>query len=1187
MLKNPFLTDEEQQQILVTWNDTHLEYPRDLCIHQLFEMQVDLTPNATALTCGQVRLTYTQLNQRANQLARHLRLLHVGPEVVVGIYLEHSVELLVAILGILKAGGVYVPLDTRLPPERIELILTNARAAAVVTQSQLAARLQAVDRSLVSIDHDWSQIAEQSTSNLPLLSIPTNLAYILFTSGSTGQPKGVLTCHSNLVSAYFSWEKAYQLRTLITSHCQIANVAFAVFQADWVRALCSGGKLVLCSLETVLNPRQLYQTMLEEATDFAEFVPGVLRNLVAYLDEAHYSTLPFLRTLVVGSDRWYVQEHQDLRRYCAPTTRIIHSFGLTETTIDSAYFLQTSEKLSAGNLVPIGHPFPNITLYILDTHLRPVPVGIPGDLFIGGNGLARGYLNHPAQTAERFIPHPFSAKPGQRLYRTGDLACYLPDGNVQFLGRKDRQVKVRGFRVELGEIEIALRQHPALSQAAVVARESAPGEYRLFAYVVPKEKLKRRTLPRYRLAPDLDVCYHSKVEAYHLYSKIFKGAVYSRALVTLPRDACVIDVGANLGLFTLLAHRQCPDMNAYVIEPATPLLPYLQANLRLYGVRAQIMHVALAEREKQASFAFYDRSTELSSLKPNEANDLRWREQLTLGYLRQHLPALTSLPTQAATLSRQHSEPRIEECTIQTLSHIIRTHQLKSIDLLKISAPKSELEILNGINEADWSKIRRLVLEIYDLDESVKLVSSQLRARGYDVSCEQLPGFEESCIYYLIASLPEPAASGSTRILAISGDSAVELRTRTADLLAVLRQDPSVSLAKASSSLLARQLTGKYRRALVCETVDQAINQFTELNAREVSTGVGVHAAPRVIFLFPGGGTQYPDMGRELYQSVRTFRTQVDRCTQIVYPLLGIDIREKIYPHQTVEADLAALALQRLSYALPALFIVEYALAQQWLHWQVRPDAMIGHSLGEYVAACLAGVFSLEDALALVVRRGQLFESLPPGLMLSVSLSERELLSIAPARISIAAMNSPTHCVVSGPPVEMAELKGVLTSKQVKFQQLHIEAAAHSTMVEPILGAFASFVQTIELHPPQLPFISDVSGTWITDEEATNPEYWVRHLRQPVRFYDGLQTLLQGSPPILLEVGAGRSLTSTVRLSGATEQAHLLLSSLRHPQDVQSDMRLVLRSLSQLWLAGVEIAWESYLTDTQNGGSGL
>ena len=393
--------------MLVEWNNTAIEYPRERCVHQLFEAQVERTPGAPAVTYEQAALTYGDLNRQANQLAHYLRALGLGPEKTVAIYLEHSLVLPVAILGVLKAGAAYVPLDTRHPHERLAFILDDAHVAAILTETGLTSNLSGYAGPIVCLDADEARLAAHSGANPALQNEPANLAYIVYTSGSTGNPKGVRTMHSNLVSEYFAWEQAYRLRTELTSYCQMANFSFVVFQADWVRALCSGGKLVLCSLETVLTPYKLYHTMIRERVDFAEFVPAVLRNLLQYLEETRQS-LDTLRALVVGSDRWYMQEHIDVRRFCGAGTRVIHSFGLTETTVDSAYFEQTTTSLSPSQLTPIGRPFPNIQLYILDPHMQPAPVGVVGELYIGGNGVTQGFANDPALTAERFVPNPFA-----------------------------------------------------------------------------------------------------------------------------------------------------------------------------------------------------------------------------------------------------------------------------------------------------------------------------------------------------------------------------------------------------------------------------------------------------------------------------------------------------------------------------------------------------------------------------------------------------------------------------------------------------------------------------------------------------------------------------------------------------------------------------------------------------------
>lgn len=504
----PMLTEPERRQLLVEWNNTQRDYPREQTIHHLFEAQVERTPEAVALVFPDLneamaqpqegnssekstQLTYRELNCRANQLARYLRTLGVGPGVLVGICMERSAEMMVGVLGVLKAGGAYVPLDPLSPRERLAAMLADAQTPVLLTQKRLAKTLPEERARTVYLDADWDLISRQAANNLATKITPDNPVYVIFTSGSTGRSKGVIVNHSSLVNAYFAWEEAYQLRTVATSHLQMANFSFDVFSGDWVRALCSGGKLVLCPQELLLAAPQLYQLMLKEQVNCAEFVPVVFRNLVQYLEETG-QRLDFMRVLIVGSDSWYVGEYQKFQQFCGPETRLINSYGLTEATIDSTYFaapaLAASQPgLALDRLVPIGRPFANTQLYILDPYLQPVPLGVPGELHVGGAGLAVGYLQRPELTAEKFIPHPFSAEPGARLYKTGDLARYLPDGNVELLGRIDYQVKIRGFRIEPGEIEAVLKQHPAVAEAVVLAQqiENAPDQKRLVAYVIP------------------------------------------------------------------------------------------------------------------------------------------------------------------------------------------------------------------------------------------------------------------------------------------------------------------------------------------------------------------------------------------------------------------------------------------------------------------------------------------------------------------------------------------------------------------------------------------------------------------------------------------------------------------------------------------------------------------------------
>jgi amino acid adenylation domain-containing protein len=488
----PLLSAAEHRQFVIDWNDTGAAYPTEQCIHHLFEAQVRRTPEAVAVTFAGRPLTYRELNHRANQLAHHLQTLGVGPETLVGIYTERSLEMIVAVLGVLKAGGAYVPLDTASPKDRLAFMCQDADMPVLLSQQKLASTLPVSSGKTIYLDGDWPIIAQHSGENLTGCVTAGNLAYTIYTSGSTGRSKGVMIEHRSLVNAYLAWEDAYQLRSDATCHLQMANFSFDVFTGDWVRALCSGGKLVLCPREILLAPDRLYALMREQGANCAEFVPAVIRNLIQYLQSTGQS-LDFMRVLAVGSDSWYIGEYQEIRQFCGPETRLINSYGLTEATIDSSYFENVSAGLPADRLVPIGRPFANTRLYILDKRLQPVPIGVSGELYVGGAGLARGYLKRPRLTAERFIPHPFSPEAGACLYKTGDLARYLPDGAIELLGRIDYQVKVRGFRIELGEIETWLDRHPAVDKALAVVREDALAQggnglgtaKRLIAYFVP------------------------------------------------------------------------------------------------------------------------------------------------------------------------------------------------------------------------------------------------------------------------------------------------------------------------------------------------------------------------------------------------------------------------------------------------------------------------------------------------------------------------------------------------------------------------------------------------------------------------------------------------------------------------------------------------------------------------------
>ena len=507
----PLLTAQEEQQMLLDWNQSTIDVPA-LFVHQLFAQQAEQNPMAIAVTYEDQRITYRALNARANQVAHYLQKIGVGPEVIVGLYVERSIEMVIGLLGILQAGGAYLPLDPNYPRERLTHMLNDAGVKVLLTQQRLANALPPHDAQMIYLDADWQNIAQESEA-APVTKVTSeNLAYVIYTSGSTGKPKGVMVTHGNMVNAAAAWEAAYHTSTL-HSHLQMASFSFDVFTGDLVRALCSGAKLVLCPTEYLLEPERLYGLLRTEAVDAAEFVPAVIRPLIQYLQSTN-QRLDFMRLLVVGSDTWQREEYRQLRKLCGKETRVINSYGVTEATIDSTFFAATA--LPGEGMIPIGRPFPNTQLYILDQHKNPVPIGVSGELYIGGRGITRGYLNRPELTEEKFIvssfrfrvsrpganhnelqPETQNSKPETRLYRTGDLARSLPDGTIELLGRVDTQVKLRGYRIELGEIEALIRRYPAMKDCAVIVREDEPDNQRLVAYLVTKEPIVNRELQTY------------------------------------------------------------------------------------------------------------------------------------------------------------------------------------------------------------------------------------------------------------------------------------------------------------------------------------------------------------------------------------------------------------------------------------------------------------------------------------------------------------------------------------------------------------------------------------------------------------------------------------------------------------------------------------------------------------------
>ncbi|MBE9093174.1 amino acid adenylation domain-containing protein [Tychonema sp. LEGE 07203] len=489
----PILTSGERQKILVDWNNTQTNYPESACIHQLFEIQAEQTPDAVALVFGEQQLTYQQLNCRANQLARYLQTLGAGPEVLVGVCLDRSIDAIVSLLAVLKAGSAYLPLDPAYPKERLEFMLSDAALSVLLTQQHLTEKLPDTEAKIVCLEQVREEISAKSEDNLANLAKAENLAYVMYTSGSTGKPKGVCVVHRGVVRLVKDTDFASLSAAEV--FLQLAPISFDASTLEIWGALLNGAKLAVFppgtpSLAELGDAIGLYNVTILWLT------AGLFHLMV----DDRIEDLKGVRQLLAGGDVLSVPHVQKLLRE-APNCKLINGYGPTEdTTFTCCFTIAPDSQIS--NSVPIGRPIANTQVYILDRHLQPVPAGVPGELYAGGAGLARGYLNRPDLTAERFIPNPLihpekglenaeersvsSLLPSSNLYKTGDLARYLPDGNIEYLGRTDNQVKIRGFRIEVGEIEAVLAAHPDIAQVAIAVQLDAAGNKCLAAYAVPR-----------------------------------------------------------------------------------------------------------------------------------------------------------------------------------------------------------------------------------------------------------------------------------------------------------------------------------------------------------------------------------------------------------------------------------------------------------------------------------------------------------------------------------------------------------------------------------------------------------------------------------------------------------------------------------------------------------------------------
>ncbi|MBR8830448.1 MAG: D-alanine--D-alanyl carrier protein ligase [Chroococcopsis gigantea SAG 12.99] len=1476
----PLITEEERRRVLVEWNDTRGDYPRDKGIHEIFEEMVEQNPEATAIVFEDYHLTYLELDRRANQLARYLRRLGVASESLVGICLERSLDTIMGLLAILKAGGAYVPLDPDYPRERLSEILSDSGAELILTREKWLDTLPESQATIVCWETVAGYSSEESQDKLPDIGNGERLAYVMYTSGSTGKPKGVCVVHRGIARLVKSNNYADFGRDQI--FLQLAPLSFDASTFEIWGALLNGGRLVIFPA-TKPSLKEIGQVVKQYNISTLWLTAGLFHLMV----DERLEDLTGLRQLIAGGDTLSVS-HVLKCITQLPSCQLINGYGPTENTTFTCCYPLTEANWS-GSSVPIGRPIANTKVYVLDRFLEPVPIGVQGELYIGGDGLARGYLNRIELTAERFIPDPFGDE-GDRLYKTGDIVRYCPDGNLEFIGRVDDQVKIRGFRIEPGEIEAALKRYPGIRNAVASVREDRPGDKQLIAYCVweqgqvedygnlrsylrdtlpeymipaifqpleslpltPNGKIDRRALPAPdRGKPELDKDYVAPQTRFELilsdlwkdllqlpeigihdnffdlggnsllsvrainrlekqfniaipivtfyeYPTIHALAFYlsgKRSLIqerdgtprpepegTTRGDIAIIgmvgrfpgagdveelwknlaDGIASITFFTdaqldpsidpdlknnpnyvkargILDGADCFDAaffgigcrEAQMMDPQQRIFlevahealenagydpDRFQGSIGLYAGSGTNTYLANNLAQHPSAIASFG---EFQTMLVNEKDFLTTRVAYKLNLKGPAVSVNTACSTSLVAVIEAVKSLRNRECHIALAGGIsiaspinsgylyqeggmlspdghcrpfdreargtlfnngVGIVVLKPLDNALQDGDRIEAVIRGvGINNDGANKVsftapsvegqaavigKALIdadvkpetisyveahgtatplgdpIEIAALTKAFRTGTSKkgfcaigsLKSNVGHLVCaagvagliktvlalkhKQIPStlhfqdpnpaldlpntpfyVNDKSIEWLTDHLPRRAGvssfgvggtnahiiveeapplhlSGPSRpvqLMLLSARSPAALDDATKRLAGHLATNPQISTADVAYTLQVGRRNLPHRRFVVCDDQESARSRLTALPPHHTGTGESGERSREIVFLFPGQASQYSGMGRNLYRHEPVFRETIDLCAEILRPQLDQDLREILYPPEGIDTS---DALRQTQITQPAIFAVEYALAQLWNHWGIYPAAALGHSVGEFVAACLAGVFSLEDGLGLVAFRGRLMQELPPGSMLSVRAGAAEIRGRLTAELAIAAINGPSLCVVSGATPAIERLQEELEKEGIACKLLHTSHAFHSPMMEPMMEPFRRYCEKLCLHEPRLPIVSCITGRWLEREQAIDPLYWAGLSRETVRFADSIQTLWQQSDRILLEVGPRSTTTTLAKQQARDLKQQVAISCLSDGEG--GEWTGLLRAIGQLWVAGVSIDWKRF-----------
>ncbi len=1454
---------------------------RALLIHQLFEQQKNKTPDAIAVIWGHEKLTYLQLDQKADNLA--VQLLAKSPDsLIAGVGTYRSVDTIVSVLAILKAGKAYLPLDADYPHDRLQQIIKDSGIDVCLTVDAQKSLFETLSINVLVSD------IEYEIANLPAIN-HQSAAYVLYTSGSTGTPKGVSMGHAALANL-LSWQQKHSASAVGFNTLQFAPLSFDVSFQETFATLTTGGTLVLVDDNLRVDPYRLLR-YIEQHNVNRIFLPFVV---LQYLTEAADTEQYFpqcLKEVITAGEQLKITP-QIVRFFSSlPGCLLFNQYGPTETHVVTQLKLDGDPAKWAA-LPSIGVPIDNTEILILDEELKTLPLGETGELCVSGVSLANGYLNLPEITAEKFIYLKETTNNPTRVYRTGDMARYLTDGNIEYLGRKDTQVKIRGNRVELGEIEVIINQLNDIQQAIVTAHEDVPGQKRLVAYLVsakskpdtdyvrkniedklpdfmwpsayvwlselPKTtsgKVDRKNLPKPDLQrPELDVLYKAPSTATE---KNIAGILQELLLID---KIGVDDNFFHLGGNSLLALRTVASLKkqfAYEVpitklyqfptisgvanlingdKQVTPALPEKKNKQKdanrdvaiigmagrfpgadtidefwdlLSGGRETIsffsdseLDVSIPDNVKSDPayvkargvidkadefdaefFGFNPRSAELMDPQQRVFLEIAWEVLENTGYLSQKYngsvgvfagcgyntyytnnvlahpdlveqygqfnvrslnekdyiatrtayqlnlkgPAVavySACSTSLLAIAQAVSSIRDGQCDIALAGAASITSPLKSghfyeegsmmshdghcrpfdakatgtvfsdgagVVLLKsreeaerdgdtiyaiikgvginndgagkgsFGGPSAEGQagaIAMAINDAGIKASTISYIEAHGTAtplgdpieiEGLNLAFGQQSKQQFcavgsvkgnlghltaasgvagliktvlAINNKQIPptlfykdlnpniNLSNSPFYinnllknwqtdekrragvssfgvggtnvHLILEESETVIkkSGSTKPLNLitwSAKTENSAGNYAKKLAGFIENNHQLNTADVAYALQTTRADFNCRSFVIAADSADLASKLTAAN-HEATTSKKLHSkASEVVFMFPGQGSQYVNMGRELYDCEPIFKAAVDECISLLKGSPQAVIFDIIYP--AVSDETSAENIKNTFYTQPAIFIIEYAMAKLWISWGIEPTIFTGHSIGEFVAAHFAGVFSLKDALLLISTRAKMVSEVARGSMLSVRAEAEELEAILPDNLSIAAVNSNKLCVVAGQDDKIAAFSILLDEKEIPGRLLQTSHAFHSAMMDDIIEPFEAVVKSIKLNPPIKPIVSTVTGKWLSEAEATSPQYWAQHLRKTVRFADAINTLHEEDGRILLEVGPGNVLATLARQQVNTQSTTVLQGFEKN--ETVTEYYSVLKVLGQLWLNGVEPNWKKVYHNQQ------